>query len=382
MCVGRKIQWRRLMFLSRPLFSHTNIEGRTMKVGGSSACFTLLAIIIAIACFLSCSSRDKIYIPGRRRASTKTNGFGLGLLPRDKRPFLFPFLDKQWCNVFENWHGCLCKEEQLRQAIEEADGDTTIHICFDTYIAARSTPINVDGKSLRILCDRYNLLMGYFDWHVHCKLGGLYLNQVFEGAPRSLHFENFKFADGVSNGDGGVVSFTAGNVSFDTCAFEGNKATKNGGAIAMKGEGALDLHNVQFISNSARTGGGIYVANKVQVTANDVVFEANVAIHDGGAIAVDHSAVDLMNSTFIKNKAIQNGNDFYVLDSARDSDGLEEGTTSASFVKCQSSLNGNTFCDGLSGILNSYSNGTGHNITDCIDNGLTEGTTCELRWTT
>ena len=85
--------------------------------------------------------------------------------------------------------------------------------------------------------------------------GAVYLDPHGKGKPAlnatDCLFEGNKAANGV----GGAVSAINGSVTLSNCTFKANEAAQ-GGAIGMKGEGALTLNRCELSSNRSRYAGG------------------------------------------------------------------------------------------------------------------------------
>lgn len=72
-----------------------------------------------------------------------------------------------------------------------------------------------------------------------------------------LNATNCRFSNSVAEGDGGAV-WTVGDAFFDSCSFDGNKAS-NGGAVGCGQDGSVAFANCTLEGNEAQTrGGGVY----------------------------------------------------------------------------------------------------------------------------
>lgn len=110
---------------------------------------------------------------------------------------------------------------------------------------------------------------------------------------KNVNFEGNKAVG--DDGHGGAL-FLNGNTASYTQAggkFVGNSAKKNGGAIRVSNEAALDLTNVVFDGNTAANGGAVDTFNAGDVKFTDTTFTNNQAGGWGGALRINGGNVTI-----------------------------------------------------------------------------------------
>jgi predicted outer membrane repeat protein len=114
------------------------------------------------------------------------------------------------------------------------------------------------------------------------------------------------FTGGNAIGDAGSISVSGGaNLYIDTCSFLGNRASGNGGAIAVA-DSTILVSATTFSGNSAQNGGAIRVAGDTggRALVVNTTFSGNTASSQGGAIsAISSQELDLLADTFANNSA-------------------------------------------------------------------------------
>ena len=111
-----------------------------------------------------------------------------------------------------------------------------------------------------------------------CTIDGNHLARIFDVQGGSVILNNIKFVNGQtpSDGDGGAVFLTSGDVTANHCQFDGNNAGKYGGAIATSGSfsaGRITVNDCNFNDNSALYHGGAIYAKDLTVTKSS--FDSN-----------------------------------------------------------------------------------------------------------
>jgi predicted outer membrane repeat protein len=204
---------------------------------------------------------------------------------------------------------CICEENGLRSSIENNDRRS---ICSETHIKL-SKPIDITGKQFLIECDvsDCNSLICLFNYDKYgCTISGRGSHRLFFGSPDDARFLDIEFRDGKAD-TGGVALLTGGSTTFSGCKFYGNKATGNGGAISATGHvTSVYIYSANFFrDNSASYGGAIYVADgaDLKMEEPDNRFEHNRATADGGAIAVKNGTATIEGCTFGDNMATGKG---------------------------------------------------------------------------
>jgi len=133
---------------------------------------------------------------------------------------------------------------------------------------------------------------------------------LFTGCTTTI--ENSRFVNNRSSTGGAIyIGKNAPSVIIQGSRFEGNRATNNGGAIAMEPFDAvrrtLELVYITFKNNQAKMGGAIdlgeFLENDTLLDARGVTFTANAASSQGGAIAGTNAAVQIRRGLFLRNEA-------------------------------------------------------------------------------
>ncbi len=94
---------------------------------------------------------------------------------------------------------------------------------------------------------------------------------------------------GNSGGNGGALRPGNGDFTVTDCHFEGNSATQTGGAIYLGGGGDIQITGCTFTGNTAPTGGAVasfHDFNAPGEVFDSCVFEGNTATGEGGGGAI------------------------------------------------------------------------------------------------
>jgi len=87
---------------------------------------------------------------------------------------------------------CICQEDQLRDAVENASTDVTdatqIAICSKSTIVLSNGPIDITGKAIKFVC--------YANLLETCAISGGGQNRIFFGAPALLDIDFLRLIDG------------------------------------------------------------------------------------------------------------------------------------------------------------------------------------------
>ena len=134
----------------------------------------------------------------------------------------------------------------------------------------------------------------------------------------SIKITNCTFYNNMARNDGGAIklSIEGGgrfyNVNITDCTFLANTCTERGGGMMLDlldglVSSKVQLNNVIFEKNSAKTGGGMYINTRAVCFENHMIFRENSA-EDGGALSIENTMLTLFGkSEFINNEANSNG---------------------------------------------------------------------------
>ena len=98
----------------------------------------------------------------------------------------------------------------------------------------------------------------------------------------SASFSNCQFINCITNGNGGAIYKSQAfgtQVTIDSCLFQSNEASYNGGAIATFSD--ISITDSKFFQNSATLGGAIFASSSLTISDSDLT--QNVASNGGGA---------------------------------------------------------------------------------------------------
>ena len=121
--------------------------------------------------------------------------------------------------------------------------------------------------------------------------------------------KNFSIINGYSNSWGGGIRVNQNvNVNLQNIIFRNNLAVYDGGAISKENStGYLQINNVKFFNNNARSGGAFY-ADAKDLKVQHCEFSGNNANANGGAIYLAYNKnVLIENTIFIQNSAPYGG---------------------------------------------------------------------------
>lgn len=159
----------------------------------------------------------------------------------------------------------------------------------------------------------YNALGGASE-----KGGGMVINNS------SATIANTKFISNFANSRGGGVFVDTGSPNFKNCLFFDNESAAYGGGVHI--EDTFDrpeLHNCEFLSNSAlNSAGGAISVERASIVTMNCIFSGNVTNGlRGGAIYLDggngqNRVSWLVNSTFAGNSAASAGGAIYATKNA------------------------------------------------------------------
>lgn len=139
----------------------------------------------------------------------------------------------------------------------------------------------------------------------------------------TVNISGVTLANGTSGTDGGAIETDDAKVTISNCAFTGNDATAEGGAIYSDGlYSTLTVKDSVFTGNTSGAGGGaIYVDDTSNVAARGVHisnsrFSGNSAGGNGGAVYLDDldSPGLVENSVIADNKAAARGGGLLIFD--------------------------------------------------------------------
>lgn len=132
--------------------------------------------------------------------------------------------------------------------------------------------------------------------HASSDGGGFFISQNMAGQLTRVTFRNNTCA-----GSGAAANFTSSQSTLDGCVFERNHSTGSGGAI-FSTSSTVVIRNGKFHGNSAGTqGGAIFGSGASFNAALGCAFVGNVASQNYGAIAQNSGYLVLTNSTLTRN---------------------------------------------------------------------------------
>ena len=139
---------------------------------------------------------------------------------------------------------------------------------------------------------------------------GVNATDSFVSASCSVNLTKCNFAGCQSTGDGGGFYAWDGSISFDSCNFTNNKASR-GGAVVIS-NGSTVFNNCSFAGNEGNSLGGAMAVLSASSTVSfqDCVMTGNIADHGGAAAS---SGVIMVEGCKIyNNNARIKGNDLYI----------------------------------------------------------------------
>jgi pilin isopeptide linkage protein len=137
--------------------------------------------------------------------------------------------------------------------------------------------------------------------------GAIYMTQApnNEGltVTNTIFTENKAKRDNGNREDGGAI-YSIVKTTIEGGIFEGNIATREGGAIYVPRFSSLTVkNNTTFSENIAKDGGAIYTSTETTMTINKATFQGNTAKADGGGLYVKGALVTITETTFNENHA-------------------------------------------------------------------------------
>ena len=130
-----------------------------------------------------------------------------------------------------------------------------------------------------------------------------------DGGAAGVAADNASFGecsfDGNGGEDGGALDLSADRTVLLDCTFTDNVASRSGGAVAVRADGAgLDVTGNTFSGNTAaRDGGAVYASDGSLFACESCTFSDNTAERSGGGVGVDVADVSLQDSSFSGNAA-------------------------------------------------------------------------------
>jgi len=108
--------------------------------------------------------------------------------------------------------------------------------------------------------------------------------------------------------NGGAISISGAAVHITGCAFSGNSATDDGGAIDATGSSDVIISGSSFQDNTAGdSGGAIYESSNEQLVVSGSSFSANSATLGSGGAIYSETTTSIATSTFALNNAAEGG---------------------------------------------------------------------------
>ena len=129
---------------------------------------------------------------------------------------------------------------------------------------------------------------------------------LYAGGTLSLQLHGIEFLSNSGLEGSAAYLLDCGNVSIDQCQFVGNQSLTAGGAISSNTCSSVNISNCQLSGNSALIGGAIYSRQCVVDFANNEVL-SNEATLLGGGITLYQSTSTITNSRFDGNSANHGG---------------------------------------------------------------------------
>ena len=105
------------------------------------------------------------------------------------------------------------------------------------------------------------------------------------GAAAAVTVRRCAFTGNAAPVDGGAIAHDGAALGIETSTFTGNSAGASGGAVAARGSGSTTITGTRFDGNVAETGSGGALASAGALDVTASVFTGNRAALDGGALA-------------------------------------------------------------------------------------------------
>lgn len=123
--------------------------------------------------------------------------------------------------------------------------------------------------------------------------------------------ENVLFIDNIAE-NGGAIYSNSGSLRIKDTLFQNNAAPLGyGGAIWLLQASTLEMENVSFIGNSAKSGGAIFGDESTILVTNAVFYMNNTSTHGGTIVSAFGSNTTIISSTFSNNSSITPGTSIY-----------------------------------------------------------------------
>lgn len=140
--------------------------------------------------------------------------------------------------------------------------------------------------------------------------GAIYVAHSAEPTTTTLGVFRTTFTEN-SGSHGGAIMASNAILDIDRGTFQSNKATENGGGVAIEAGGSARFFEAFFELNTAKLGAGIHSTQPLEVVASTL--DQNKASGHGGGI---HTSADTLvfNSTLTANEANSNGGALLITD--------------------------------------------------------------------
>lgn len=171
----------------------------------------------------------------------------------------------------------------------------------------------------------------------------------------SVQIENTEFS-GNAGGLGGALITNGIGATIENSRFLNNTASQDAGAIAVVGQGVLQVSDSTFSGNTAAfSGGGILLTEDSRAFLVSTTIAENNAASGGGISVTQSSEAFITNSTLSTNTATLQGGGVY-------EDGISSVTINFSTIAFNTALNGGGIYKNSNSLLNTYHSILSNNI--------------------
>ena len=120
-------------------------------------------------------------------------------------------------------------------------------------------------------------------------------------------FNDVLFQSNTASSGGGIFVGQISMITMNSVRFLSNNAMNSGGGLYVTADNAMAMSNCGFLNNTAGTGGGIFGEGGVQLQMDTMVFTANSAVDGAGAFVQSGDVNIGQGSVFDSNRATSTG---------------------------------------------------------------------------